>query len=167
MRVIFLENVPSVARAGEIKEVSDGYGRNFLIPRKLAKAATAQVLQQMEAHKEADARRLKGAEIYFDTPSVTGTENLMMAATLAKGTTVIKNAAMEPEVGDLARFLSSMGARIDGIDWPAGRGAVAALEPRRNLLERPAVANVDQVVVVVAQIIIQEVHIMVEMAVVE
>jgi UDP-N-acetylglucosamine 1-carboxyvinyltransferase len=69
-----------------------------------------------QGYVEADARRLKGAEIHFESPTVTGTENLMMAATLAKGTTVLKNAAMEPEVGDLARFLTAMGARIDGID---------------------------------------------------
>jgi UDP-N-acetylglucosamine 1-carboxyvinyltransferase len=65
---------------------------------------------------EASARRLHGAEIYFEKPTVTGTENLMMAATLAKGATVLKNAAMEPEVGDLARFLTAMGAQIEGID---------------------------------------------------
>ncbi len=69
-----------------------------------------------QGYVEANARRLQGAEIYFETPTVTGTENLMMAATLAKGTTVLKNAAMEPEVGDLARFLSAMGAQIEGID---------------------------------------------------
>ncbi len=69
-----------------------------------------------QGYVEADARRLHGAEIYFETVTVTGTENLMMAATLAKGTTVIKNAAMEPEVGDLARFLVAMGAEIEGID---------------------------------------------------
>lgn len=69
-----------------------------------------------QGYVEADAKRLKGADIYCETPTVTGTENLMMAATLAKGTTRIKNAAMEPEVGDLARFLVSMGARIEGID---------------------------------------------------
>ncbi|HEY9073945.1 MAG TPA: UDP-N-acetylglucosamine 1-carboxyvinyltransferase, partial [Desulfobaccales bacterium] len=69
-----------------------------------------------QGYVEADARRLRGAEIYFDTVTVTGTENLMMAATLAKGTTVIRNAAMEPEVGDLARFLVAMGAQIEGID---------------------------------------------------
>ncbi len=69
-----------------------------------------------QGYVEADARRLRGAEIYFETVTVTGTENLMMAATLAKGTTVIKNAAMEPEVGDLARFLVAMGAEIEGID---------------------------------------------------
>lgn len=58
---------------------------------------------------------LKGATIVLPTITVTGTENLLMAATLAKGTTLIKNAAKEPEVGDLARCLVSMGARIEGI----------------------------------------------------
>lgn len=63
---------------------------------------------------EARAPKLKGAEIYLDTPTVTGTENLMMAAVLAEGTTSIENAAMEPEVVDLADFLNAMGARIRG-----------------------------------------------------
>jgi len=60
------------------------------------------------------AQRLKGARIYLDLPSVTGTENLMMAATLAEGVTVIENAAREPEVTDLAQFLIGCGARISG-----------------------------------------------------
>jgi UDP-N-acetylglucosamine 1-carboxyvinyltransferase len=63
---------------------------------------------------EAVAERLKGARVVFDTVTVTGTENILMAATLARGTTVIENAAQEPEVVDLARFLQSMGAQIDG-----------------------------------------------------
>jgi len=63
---------------------------------------------------EASARRLSGAPIVFDMPTVTGTENLMMAAVLAKGRTEIKNAAMEPEVVQLAEVLSAMGARIRG-----------------------------------------------------
>lgn len=62
----------------------------------------------------AKAARLKGAYIYFDTVTVTGTENLMMAAVLARGTTVLENAAREPEVSDLARCLVSMGAKIKG-----------------------------------------------------
>ena len=62
----------------------------------------------------AKAKRLKGASIYFDMPTVTGTENLMMAASLAKGITLIENAAREPEVIDLANALISMGARIKG-----------------------------------------------------
>ncbi len=69
---------------------------------------------------EAKADRLKGAVISFDTVTVTGTENLMMAATLAKGKTVLQNAAMEPEVVDLAHFLKKMGAKIEG----AGTGLI-------------------------------------------
>ncbi len=58
--------------------------------------------------------RLKGARINFDIPTVTGTENVMMAASLAEGTTVLENAASEPEVSDLASFLIKRGARISG-----------------------------------------------------
>lgn len=63
----------------------------------------------------ARARRLKGARIVTDMITVTGTENLLMAATLADGETVLENAAREPEVTDLANLLVGMGARIDGI----------------------------------------------------
>jgi len=62
----------------------------------------------------ARAKRLTGASIYCDVPTVTGTENLMMAASLAQGTTVIENAAKEPEIVDLADFLTKRGARIAG-----------------------------------------------------
>ena len=78
-------------------------------------------LQDMGAHVElnngyieAKAKRLKGADIYFDVPTVTGTENIMMAATLAQGTTVLNNAAREPEIVNLADVLKGMGARING-----------------------------------------------------
>ncbi len=67
-----------------------------------------------EGYVEVEASRLSGAVIYFDMKTVTGTENLMMAATLAKGTTVLKNAAQEPEVCCLAAALRSMGADIEG-----------------------------------------------------
>ena len=60
--------------------------------------------------------RLKGGKVYFDIPSVTGTENLLMAAALADGTTIIKNAAREPEIGNLVDMLNSMGAKIKGKD---------------------------------------------------
>jgi UDP-N-acetylglucosamine 1-carboxyvinyltransferase len=63
----------------------------------------------------ARADRLKGAHIFMDTVTVTGTENLMMAAVLAQGVTVLENAAREPEVSDLANFLNAMGAKIEGI----------------------------------------------------
>ncbi|HZP91698.1 MAG TPA: UDP-N-acetylglucosamine 1-carboxyvinyltransferase [Burkholderiales bacterium] len=62
----------------------------------------------------ARARRLKGARLVMDLVTVTGTENLMMAATLAEGTTVIENAAREPEVADLANCLNAMGANVRG-----------------------------------------------------
>lgn len=64
---------------------------------------------------KARAHRLKGTHIVFDTVTVTGTENLLMAAALADGETVLENAAREPEVIDLANFLISLGARIEGV----------------------------------------------------
>ncbi|MDH3531749.1 MAG: UDP-N-acetylglucosamine 1-carboxyvinyltransferase [Gammaproteobacteria bacterium] len=69
---------------------------------------------------KARADRLRGAHIVFDTVTVTGTENLLMAAVLADGETVLENAAREPEVADLASFLTEMGARIEG----AGTGTI-------------------------------------------
>jgi UDP-N-acetylglucosamine 1-carboxyvinyltransferase len=65
-------------------------------------------------YMHASAKRLQGARIAMDLVTVTGTENLMMAAALADGTTILENAAREPEVVDLARCLESMGARIEG-----------------------------------------------------
>jgi len=65
--------------------------------------------------KATDGGGLKGAHIFLDQVTVTGTENLMMAAVLAKGTTVLENAAREPEVVDLANYLNSMGADINGM----------------------------------------------------
>ncbi len=67
-----------------------------------------------EGYIVAQTERLRGAKIYFDIPTVTGTENIMMAATLADGRTVIENAAKEPEVVDLANALMKMGAIIKG-----------------------------------------------------
>jgi UDP-N-acetylglucosamine 1-carboxyvinyltransferase len=83
----------------------------------------------------ARAKRLKGARIFFDIVSVTGTENLMMAAALADGVTVLENAAREPEVVDLANCLISMGANISGAgsDHDLGRGKTA-----RRRIQNPA-----------------------------
>lgn len=64
---------------------------------------------------EARADKLRGGKVYLDFPSVGATENIMMAATLAVGTTVIENAAQEPEIVDLANFLNKMGAKIKGV----------------------------------------------------
>jgi UDP-N-acetylglucosamine 1-carboxyvinyltransferase len=73
----------------------------------------AQITQE-HGYIEAKTDRLKGAHIYFDKITVTGTEDLMMAATLADGETVFENAAREPEVVDLANLLNKMGAKIEG-----------------------------------------------------
>ncbi|MCP5464522.1 MAG: UDP-N-acetylglucosamine 1-carboxyvinyltransferase [Deltaproteobacteria bacterium] len=67
-----------------------------------------------EGYVEAKCKRLKGARIVFEKVTVTGTENIMMAAALAKGTTVLENAAREPEIVDLANLLRKMGAQITG-----------------------------------------------------
>jgi UDP-N-acetylglucosamine 1-carboxyvinyltransferase len=69
---------------------------------------------------EAAGGRLHGAKIYLDFPSVGATENIMMAATLAKGTTILENVAKEPEIVDLANFLNKMGAKVRG----AGTGTI-------------------------------------------
>jgi len=71
-------------------------------------------IQFDHGYMNARADGLRGTEFYFDTISVTGTENLMMAATLAEGITVLENAAREPEVQDLANLLNRMGAQIEG-----------------------------------------------------
>jgi UDP-N-acetylglucosamine 1-carboxyvinyltransferase len=72
-------------------------------------------IQLEQGYIIAKAKRLNGAKISFDIPSVGATGNTLMAATLAKGTTVINNAATEPEISNLAQFLLKMGARINGI----------------------------------------------------
>jgi len=77
-------------------------------------AALGADVKLTHGYVETSAERLTGARFRFDMPTVTGTENVMMAACLARGTTVLENCALEPEVGDLARLLNAMGARISG-----------------------------------------------------
>ena len=78
-------------------------------------------ITQEHGYIEARAERLKGAEIVFDKITVTGTEDLLMAATLAEGETILQNSAREPEVADLAALLNKMGARIEGAGTPTIR----------------------------------------------
>ncbi|MBU1712872.1 MAG: UDP-N-acetylglucosamine 1-carboxyvinyltransferase [Proteobacteria bacterium] len=78
-------------------------------------AALGAKVELVHGYVEASAEVLKGAEIFFDAVTVTGTENIMMAAVLAEGTTIIRNAAREPEVVALAEVLNKMGAKIEGI----------------------------------------------------
>ncbi len=68
-----------------------------------------------EGYVDVSAKKLRGARVAFDAPTVGGTENILMAAVLAEGETILQNAAREPEVVDLALMLTQMGARIDGI----------------------------------------------------
>jgi UDP-N-acetylglucosamine 1-carboxyvinyltransferase len=76
--------------------------------------AWARKITQDHGYVEASAERLKGGEVLFDRITVTGTEDLLMAATLAEGETVMQNCAREPEVADLADLLNKMGAQIEG-----------------------------------------------------
>jgi UDP-N-acetylglucosamine 1-carboxyvinyltransferase len=117
MRASILVLGPLVARAGTARVSLPGGCAIGARPVNLHLKA----LEDMGAHVElnngyieARAKKLKGAEIYFDLTTVTGTENIMMAATLAQGTTILNNAAREPEVVNLADVLKSMGAKITG-----------------------------------------------------
>jgi UDP-N-acetylglucosamine 1-carboxyvinyltransferase len=78
-------------------------------------------ITQDHGYVEASANRLKGTEIVFDKITVTGTEDLLMAATLAEGETILQNCAREPEVADLAALLNKMGAHIEGAGTPTIR----------------------------------------------
>src|SRR5258708_21056941 len=79
-------------------------------------------ITQDHGYVEASADRLRGAEIVFDKITVTGTEDILMPATLAEGETVLQNCARDPEVADLADWLNKMGARIEGPGPPTIRG---------------------------------------------
>ena len=78
-------------------------------------------ITQEHGYVEASATRLKGAEVVFDKITVTGTEDLLMASTLADGETILQNCAREPEVADLADLLNKMGAKIEGAGTPTIR----------------------------------------------
>ncbi len=117
MRASVLVLGPLVARWGEAKVSLPGGCAIGSRPVNLHLAGLAKLgadISIEHGYITAKARRLKGARIYCDTPTVTGTENLMMAACLAEGTTVLENAAKEPEIADLADFLTKRGARISG-----------------------------------------------------
>jgi UDP-N-acetylglucosamine 1-carboxyvinyltransferase len=118
MRASFLLMGPLLARRGEArvaKPGGDDIGMRRVEQhlRGLRLMGASVVLEGGEYIARAD--RLKGATIHLDMPTVTGTENLMMAAATADGTTTLHNAAREPHVVDLAMFLGKMGARIHGI----------------------------------------------------
>lgn len=117
MRASVLVLGPLVARFGEARVSLPGGcaigARPINLHLKGLEALGAKV-DMDHGYVNAQADRLKGAPFYFDTISVTGTENLMMAATLAEGETLLENCASEPEVEDLADLLKKMGASIEG-----------------------------------------------------
>lgn len=108
---------PMLARCGEISLPPPGgdvIGRRRLDTHFLALQQLGAQISLGETYSF-KAPRLRGADVFLDEPSVTATENALCAAVAAEGSTVLRNAASEPHVQDLARFLVAMGARIDGI----------------------------------------------------
>ena len=117
MRASVLLLGPLLARTGKARISMPGGCAIGARPINLhLKALAAMGVDMHLDHGYINARvgSLRGAQIFFDTPTVTGTENIMMAAAKAKGKTIINNAAKEPEIQDLASFLRSMGAHIEG-----------------------------------------------------
>jgi UDP-N-acetylglucosamine 1-carboxyvinyltransferase len=117
MRASFLVTGPLLARFGRAHVSTPGGCAIGTRPVNLhvkGLAAMGASIDQVHGYMEVKAEKLHGAKIYLDLPSVGATENLMMAASLAEGTTVIENAAKEPEIEDLAAVLNKMGARIQG-----------------------------------------------------
>jgi len=123
MRASFLVLGPLLSRFGQATVSTPGGCAIGTRPVNLHLKGLTQMgasIELVHGYVQARAKRLYGTRIYLDLPSVGATENLMMAATLAKGTTVIENAAKEPEVTELASVLNKMGAKID----KAGSGTV-------------------------------------------
>lgn len=117
MRASILTLGPLLARCGQAKVSMPGgcaIGARPVDQHIKGLEAMGAKITLEEGYIVAQAARLKGARIFTDMVTVTGTENLMMAATLAQGETVIENAAREPEIVDLAQLLNKMGAKING-----------------------------------------------------
>lgn len=124
MRASFLIVGPLLARMGRAKIALPGgcaIGTRPIDQHLKGFEAMGATIELGQGYIEAKVNgRLKGCKVYLDVASVGATENIMMAATLAEGTTVIENAAKEPEIVDLANYLNAMGARIRG----AGTGVI-------------------------------------------
>ena len=116
-RASFLVTGPLLSRAGEASSVHPGgckIGERPVNVDLLGFEAMGATVESQEQDYRLSAKRLNGARLYLDYPSHTGTENLMLAATLAQGTSVIRHASAEPEVVALADCLNEMGARVRG-----------------------------------------------------
>jgi UDP-N-acetylglucosamine 1-carboxyvinyltransferase len=137
MRASFLVMGPLLARCGRARMSLPGGcaigARPIDLHLKGLEAVGAKISIDGDGYIEATANRLRGCQIYLDFPSVGATENLMMAAALAEGTTVIGNAAEEPEIVDLSNMLSAMGAKIKGAGTNIIRiKGVKELKPARH-----------------------------------
>ena len=116
-RASFLVTGPLLTRVGEVSSVHPGgckIGERPVNVDLLGFEAMGASVESQDQDYRLSARRLSGARLYLDYPSHTGTENLMLAASLAEGTSVIRHASSEPEVVALANCLNQMGARIHG-----------------------------------------------------
>lgn len=138
MRASFLIMGPMLARFGHCKLSMPGGcnigSRPIDLHLKGFKALGAEIIQG-HGFVEAKAKKLIGNRIYLDFPSVGATENIMMAAVLASGTTIIENAAEEPEIWDLANFLNSMGAKIKGAGL--GKITIEGVESLKGVTYKP------------------------------
>ncbi|OGA70675.1 MAG: UDP-N-acetylglucosamine 1-carboxyvinyltransferase [Betaproteobacteria bacterium RIFCSPLOWO2_12_FULL_65_14] len=117
MRASVLVLGPLLARCGHAKVSLPGgcaIGQRPVDQHVKGLQAMGATIAIEHGYMHAEAKRLRGARIVMDLVTVTGTENLMMAAALAEGTTLLENAAREPEIVDLAKCLAAMGARIEG-----------------------------------------------------
>ncbi|HUP23380.1 MAG TPA: UDP-N-acetylglucosamine 1-carboxyvinyltransferase [Thermoanaerobaculia bacterium] len=121
MRASILVLGPLLARYGQARVSLPGgcaIGVRPIDQHLAGLSAMGAEIELEHGYVEARARRLHGCDFELSTPTVTGTENLMLAATLADGTTRLRNCAREPEVSDLAELLCAMGARIEGAGTP-------------------------------------------------
>ncbi|WP_297630236.1 UDP-N-acetylglucosamine 1-carboxyvinyltransferase [uncultured Clostridium sp.] len=138
MRASFLVMGPMLARFGKCKISLPGGcnigSRPIELHLKGFKALGANI-KQGHGYIEASVKKFIGNRIYLDFPSVGATENIIMAAVLAKGTTVIENAADEPEIWDLVRFLNKMGASIYGAG--ARKIIIRGVDRLRGVIHRP------------------------------
>ena len=136
MRASFLVMGPMLTRYGRVRMSLPGgcaIGARPIDLHLKGFAALGADIVQGSGFIEATAKRLSGSRIYLDFPSVGATENLIMAASLAEGHTVIENAALEPEIIDLSNMLSAMGAKIKGAGTNAVRiEGVDELKPARH-----------------------------------
>lgn len=143
MRASILVLGPLLARFGKAYVSTPGGCAIGSRPINLHLKGLAQMgaeIDLVHGYVEARAKRLRGVKIYLDLPSVGATENLMMAAVLAEGTTVIENAAQEPEITELASVLNQMGASVQG-----GGTSVLTIEGVKELRGASHVLNPDRI----------------------